>query len=186
MKKALIIAALAVGVAGVTAQEATQEAPQETRFLQLSLTPGIAIQPRTMTIKGVSLNIWGENPQHSFTLGFVNGSTGESSGFSWGLIANYADSYTGVAWGLVNVSKTSFVGWQDGFVNYSRGSFTGFQSAFVNIAQDFKGLQWGMVNYADNLNGVQLGLVNVAMNNPWFSEFPNKLATGFPLFNWSF
>jgi hypothetical protein len=43
-----------------------------------------------------------------------------------------------------------------------------------------------LVNYAENLRGVQVGLANVAMNNPWFNEFPDKLATGFPIVNWSF
>lgn len=153
---------------------------------QLSLTPDVAIHPRTTTIRGVSLGIWSENPQHSFTLGFVNGSTGESSGFSWAFIANYAESYKGVQWGLVNVTKTSFVGWQSAWVNYSRGTCTGLQTGLVNIAEEFKGLQWGTINYADNLKGVQIGLLNIAVNNPWFKEFPSKLATGFPIVNWSF
>ena len=65
------------------------------------------------------VNIWGENPQHGFALGFVNGSTGDSSGFSWAFFYNYADSYTGVEWSIVNYSQTSFVGWQAGMVNYS-------------------------------------------------------------------
>ncbi len=48
------------------------------------------------------------------------------------------------------------------------------------------GLQVGLVNYAEELHGVQIGLANIAINNPWFSEFPDKLATGFPIVNWSF
>jgi hypothetical protein len=28
---------------------------------------------------------------------------------------------------------------------------------------------------------VQVGLANVAMNNPWFNDFPDKLATGFSI-----
>jgi hypothetical protein len=72
-------------------------------FFQLSLTPDIALQPRSTEIDGISLNIWGESPQRGLTLGFVNGSTGESSGFSWGLV-NYDETYHGVQWGLVNIS----------------------------------------------------------------------------------
>ena len=90
MKKLIIIAALVISVAGLKAEEST---------FQLSLTPDIAIHPKTTQIRGVSLDIWGENPQHSFNLGFVNGSTGDSSGFSWAFIVNYDDSYTGVQWG---------------------------------------------------------------------------------------
>jgi hypothetical protein len=176
MKKIIFALMLAGLGAGLKADE----------FFQASLTPDIAIYPKTTEINGLSLNIWGENPQHGVALGFVNGSSGESSGFTWGLV-NYSESYTGVAWGLVNVSQTSFVGWQDGWINVAQGEFTGFQSGWLfNYAKEFRGLQLGLVNYAENLHGVQLGLANIAVNNAWFSDFPDKLATGFPIFNWSF
>ncbi|MGD0744239.1 MAG: hypothetical protein ABSA45_03700 [Verrucomicrobiota bacterium] len=178
MKTKFIIATLIASTAGVWAQD---EAP-----IQLSLTPDIAVQSRDTTINGLSLNIWGENPQHGLTIGIVNGSTGDSAGFSWGVI-NYADSYSGVSWGLLNVSSSSFVGWQHGWINVSQGTFAGFQSGWVcNFAEEFHGLQLGFLNYAGNLQGVQLGFINIAANNPWFDEFPDKLATGFPIFNWSF
>jgi hypothetical protein len=155
-------------------------------FFQASLTPNIAIYSRTTEIDGLSLNIWGENPQHGVALGFVNGSTGDSAGFSWGLV-NYSDTYHGVSWALVNVNQTSYDGWQSGWINVAQGDFVGFQSGYlVNYANNFQGLQLGLVNYAQNLNGVQIGLANIAMNIPWFSEFPDKLATGFPIVNWSF
>jgi hypothetical protein len=153
--------------------------------IQLSLTPDIALYPRDTTVKGFSLNIWGENPQQSFTLGFVNGSTGDSGGLSWGLV-NYAESYTGVQLGWINVSTEHFVGLQDGWVNYAQGTFKGLQYGVVNISEDTTGLQLGLVNYAEKLHGVQIGLVNVAMNNPVFTDFPDKLSPGFPFFNWSF
>lgn len=183
MKKLLIITAFAISAAGVRAQESHP--------FQASLTPDVAIYPKTDEIRGLSLSIWGENPQTGVALGFVNGSTGDSKGFTWGLF-NYAESYTGVAWGLANYSKNSFSGWQGGIffcpclVNISQGTFTGFQEALVNGADEFHGLQLGLVNYSQNLHGVQIGLVNVALNNPWFDEFPDKLATVFPIVNWSF
>ncbi|MCX6895007.1 MAG: hypothetical protein NTZ16_05800 [Verrucomicrobia bacterium] len=177
MKTLIIIISLAITVTAVQAGEA---------LLQLSLTPDIAIHPKTTQINGLALNIWGENPQHSLNLGIVNGSTGDSMGLSWAFIANYADSYTGVQWAFVNVSQRNFLGWQSGAVNFSQGTFTGLQSGWINVAQEFHGLQLGFINYAEKLNGVQVGAVNVAMNNPWFKEFPNKLATGFPFVNWSF
>ena len=158
----------------------------EDAVFQASLTPEIAIYPSTTFVRGLSLNIWGENPQTGLTLGFVNGSSGDSGGFTWGLL-NYADSYTGVAWGFFNVSQTSFIGWQHGWVNVAQGEFVGFQSGWlVNYAREFKGFQLGLVNYAEHLNGLQVGLVNMAMNNPWFNEFPDKLAPGFVFVNWSF
>ncbi|HEV2696231.1 MAG TPA: hypothetical protein VG347_25320 [Verrucomicrobiae bacterium] len=175
--KTLLILTAMVGAASLQADDAV---------FQASLTPDIAIYPRGTDIHGLSLNIWGENPQQGLTLGLVNGSTGESSGFTWGLV-NYADSYRGVSWALVNVSRGDYIGWQSGWVNVSLGNFTGFQSGrIVNYAQECTGFQLGLVNYSQSLRGVQVGLVNVAVNNPWFTEFPNKLATGFPIVNWSF
>jgi len=180
MKHPIQLLTLTVLVAGTLALCAEQAA------IQLSLTPDIALHSRDTTIKGVSLGIWGENPQSGLNLGIVNGSTGESSGFSWAWVFNYTDTYAGVHWALVNYSRESFTGWQSGLVNYSQGRFIGVQSGWVNIAEEFRGLQWGLVNYAEQLNGVQIGLANIARNNPWFSEFPDKLATGFPIVNWSF
>jgi hypothetical protein len=177
MKKLFIISALIIGAASLNAAESA---------FQLSLTPDIAIHPKTTQINGIALDIWGENPQHSLNLGLVNGSTGDSSGFTWGLV-NYSESYIGVSWAWVNVNKTSFIGWQSGWVNVAQNKFTGFQSAWIfNYAKEFHGFQLGLINYTEELHGVQIGLANIAINNPWFSEFPDKLATGFPIVNWSF
>lgn len=178
MKKTLIIAVLAAGVAGVQAQ-------QSTAAFQASLTPDIAVHPRTTQINGFAIDVWGENPQHSFNLGFVNGSTGDSKGFSWGLV-NYDESYTGVQWGIVNYSKKSFIGWQDGWINVSQGYFKGFQEGLVNVAQEAHGLQFGAFNYTESLNGVQIGFINIIKDNGWFDQFPDKLAKGFVIVNWSF
>ena len=175
MKKQLILAVSVFSAASLPAEE----------FFQASLTPDIAIYSKTTEIHGLALSIWGENPEHALALGIVNGSTGDSGGLTWSLV-NYADSYTGVAWGAVNVSRSQFVGWQCGFFNISQGSFFGLQSGGINVAQEYTGLQLGFVNYSESLRGVQLGFINVAMNNPWFNEFPDKLATGFPIVNWSF
>ncbi|HEU6448303.1 MAG TPA: hypothetical protein VFV23_07700 [Verrucomicrobiae bacterium] len=154
-------------------------------FLQLSLTPTLALHPRTTVIDGLSLNIWGENPQHGVAIGVVNGSTGASAGFSLGIV-NYDQTYKGVQWGIVNISRQYFVGLQRGWLNISCGDFYGAQVAFVNYSQNTTGLQLGWVNYARNLTGVQIGLVNIAMNNPWFTDFPSKLTPVFPIVNWSF
>ena len=190
MKKPLFIVALVALITTVNAEDkpvasATSTGSNEAGF-QLSLTPDIAIHPKTITVKGLSLGIWSENPQNSLTLGIVNGSTGQSSGFSWAWGINYAESYTGVHWGLVNVSTVSFTGWQAGALNYSKGTFTGLQSGFVNVAEDATGVQFGCVNYSQKLRGVQIGFLNVATETPWFKEFPNKLAMVFPFVNWSF
>ena len=138
MKKLIVLITLAAGAFALKADDA---------IFQASLTPDIAVHSRTTQINGLALNIWGENPQSSLNIGFVNGSTGDSQGLAWGLV-NYDDSFTGVAWGLVNISRENFFGWQYGAINYSRGTFTGLQSGWINVAQNFHGLQWGVVNYA--------------------------------------
>ncbi len=169
--------------------------------IQLSLTPDIALFDRTERINGLTLNIWGENPQSALALGFVNGSTDKSAGLSWGLL-NYADNYKGVEWGLVNYTKGDFDGWQRGLVNYTKGDFDGWQDGLVNYTiGSVKGLQTGVVNYAGKLTGLQLGLVNYAAtadsgvqiglvniipDNKWFSKFPKELAPGMIVVNWRF
>jgi len=192
MKKLLIVSAFIVGAASVRAGDSS--------IFQASLTPDIAIHSRTTEINGVAINIWGENPQHGFNLGIVNGSTGDSAGFSLGIV-NYDESYMGLQAGIVNVSSRNYIGvqkgivnisrgefkgWQDGYVNVSRGTFIGFQSGYVNVSENVRGLQLGLVNYAQNLHGVQVGIANIAMNNGWFDRFPDDLAKGFPIVNWSF
>jgi hypothetical protein len=193
MKKTFIIMALIAGAFEIQAQQYQSQTNYQagadmghTTAFQLSLTPDVAIYPRTTEVDGVSIGIWSENPQKGFTLGIVNGSTGDSQGFSLGIV-NYDESYIGVQWGLVNYSSDKFIGWQDGWVNISRGYFKGFQHGYVNVAEEFHGFQLGWINYADNLNnGLQIGLINIAVNNPWFTDFPDKLAKGFPIVNWSF
>ena len=155
--------------------------------IQLSLTPEIALYDRSETIEGLTLNIWGENPQTALAIGFVNGSTGRSAGLSLGVILNYADDYTGVQWALVNYTKGDFLGWQGGFVNYTDGLMKGLQSGVVNYAGRLTGLQFGFVNYAATAEtGVQIGLVNLLPQNQWFTGLPDGLAPGMILVNWRF
>lgn len=162
MKRILLI--IAVAVAAVSARA------EDSKFLNLSLTPDVALYSKSTQINGVTLSIWGENPQSALALGFVNGSSGKSQGVSLGLV-NYAESYKGLQWGMVN---------------YSSELFVGVQAGFVNVAKEVHGLQWGAVNYTESMNGVQIGFLNIIKNNPWFDEFPSKLAKGFVFVNWSF
>ena len=157
------------------------------RPLQLSLTPDIALFDRNETIEGLTLSIWGENPQTALALGIVNGSTGQSAGLSLGLVLNYADSYKGIQWAPINYTKMDFLGWQSGLVNYTEGSMKGLQTGVVNYAGKLTGLQFGLVNYAETAEtGVQIGLVNLMPQNRWFTGLPNELAPGMVLVNWRF
>ena len=155
--------------------------------IQLSLTPDIAIYSRTTRIEGLSLNIWGENPQTSFALGIVNGFTGTSKGFALGLLLNYSDSYKGFQLGSVNYTKGSMLGGQVGFVDYVEGSMKGIQFGGVNYAGHLKGVQIGIVNYAASATtGFQLGILNLMPQNKWFTAFPDQIAPGMVLVNWRF
>ncbi len=184
MKTSLAVLAGVMSMSGVMASEP----------IQLSLTPEIALYDRSETIEGLTLSIWGENPQSSLALGLVNGCTGESTGLSVGLL-NYADNYTGLQWGLVNYTSGDFTGWQGGFVlglvgsvvNYTEGTMTGFQCGIVNYAGTLNGFQLSVVNYAEKVKaGVQIGIVNIMPENEWFSRFPDELAPGMVIVNWHF
>jgi hypothetical protein len=165
MKRILIAIILGTTALGVKADEGGSSSA-----FQAALTPNIALHPKDTRINGFSIAVWGENPQSAFALGFVNGSTGDSKGFAWGIF-NYTEKYTGAQLGIVNTSSELFVGLQDGA---------------VNIAKEVHGVQLGVFNYTDSLKGVQLGFANIVTTNPWFKEFPDKLAKGFPFLNWSF
>lgn len=149
----------------------------ESKPFQLSLTPEIAVQPRFMLIEGVALNVWGENEQRAIAIGLFNGSFGDSVGASLGLL-NYAENYRGVHLGLINYTSGQFGGVQCGW-------FMGFSG--INYAGSLTGVQLGIINYAETAeNGIQIGLINI-MNQTegWFDNFPNEVAPGMILLNWS-
>jgi hypothetical protein len=178
MKKIVVLACL--GVLFTAGQAMASKA------IQLSLTPDIALQPRGTHINGVSLNIWGANPQTSFALGLINGFDNMSKGFSLGLF-NYSDSYTGVQWGAVNYTEGSFFGWQAGIVDYTVDQVQGLQTGFVNYAGQLKGVQIGLLNYAASTQtAVQIGIVNIIPYNTWFTRFPDEIAPAMVLLNWRF
>lgn len=178
MRKLLIILAGLLIAGGVSARTVPFNA---------SLTPDMALYDRNTMIEGLTLSIWGENPQTSLALGFVNGTTGNSAGLSWAFILNYADNYTGVQWAMINYATGDVLGWQGGIVNYTEGYMTGLQSGVVNYAGKLTGLQFGVVNYAETAKtGVQIGLVNLIPDNRWFTELPNELAPVMIFVNWRF
>ncbi len=185
MKK-LIIAALAATTAFTAAAE-------DAGF-QLSLVPQVAIQDRDTNITGVSIGIWNENPSPKFQwqFGFVNGSTGDSTGVQWFIFLptffNYAENYTGAQLAWVNYTSGEMTGLQWAWLFNYAGDLTGAQLGMVNWAQAVDGgFQWGLVNYAGTAKNLfQLGLVNIIADNPWFKNFPGELAQGFVIVNWTF
>ena len=126
-----------------------------TKAFQASIAPGIALHDRHQKIEGLTLSIWGENPQASLALGIINGTSDNSAGFSLGFI-NYGDTYKGVQLGFLNVDK----------------KLQGAQLGVINIAKDTK-------------TGFQFGLLNIIpKNKKWFSNFPNEIAPFMILINW--
>jgi hypothetical protein len=153
--------------------------------LQISLTPDLSLYGPVERIEGLALSLWGENPQTAVALGIVNGSTGDSAGFSLGLLLNYAHNYKGIHWAPINYVKGDFLGWQSGFVNYTDGAMKGLQSGVVNYAGRLTGLQFGLVNYAASAEtGLQIGLLNFMPQNRFLSGLPNELAPVMVFVNW--
>ena len=103
MKKIIFITCLGIIMA------VASMAMAESKPIQLSLTPDIAVFDRDTEIRGLTLGIWGENPQTALAIGIVNGSKGNSAGLSFGFLLNYAESYKGLQWAPVNYTKKSFL-----------------------------------------------------------------------------
>jgi hypothetical protein len=172
-------------LSGLLVASTLLSASAEEQFFQASVSPKIAIHSEDTRINGITLNLWGQNPQSAFAWGFVNGSTGDSLGFSMSFFFNYAENFTGVQWAFANYSTGKFIGWQGSAVNIGN-EVVGLQSGTVNWAKNVRGVQFGFFNYTEDLYGVQIGAVNIVKNNPWFKEFPDKLATGMVFVNWAF
>lgn len=159
----------------------------QTKPFNASLIPDRSMYGRDVRIEGLTLSIWGENPQTSLALGFINGTSGNSAGANLAFILNYADNFRGVQWAPVNYTRGEFLGWQGGLVNYTEGFMKGLQTGVVNYAGHMTGLQFGLVNYAETAKtGVQIGLVNLIPSNEWFSRLPDELAPGMIFVNWCF
>jgi hypothetical protein len=188
MNKKHLCLCLSLSVLGGTARA-------QSAAFQASLTPEHALHDRETRIEGLTLSVWGENPQSALSIGFVNGSTGTSKGFSFGLV-NYAERYAGAQWSLANFAQSDFSGWQGGpvfglvvsAVNYCGGTMSGLQTGLVNLTGKMSGVQIGLVNYAQQVDaGVQVGLVNLIGNSSgWFANWPNEVAPGMIFANWKF
>lgn len=145
--KSLLVFAL-VSVASVIAMA-------DGKPFQASLTPDIALYDSSQQINGLTLSIWGENPQTSVAFGFVNGTSGDSAGVSFGLL-NYGNSYKGAQFATVNYDKMLH-GVQFGFLNYAKATKTGIQLGFINVIPE---------------------------NTKWFSDFPKSIAPFMIFINW--
>jgi len=175
-------------------------------FFQASLwAPEPQLVPSTEDVKGVRLQIYGENRNVSgIDIGFAHSTTGNFVGFG-GLFTIYnhvAGTTTGVQMGIINFTEGEVTGWQGGWFNISSAKVTGLQTALVNwndissadlsgvqlglinIAKHVHGLQLGFVNYAASLKGVQIGIWNQVDSRDWDQFDP--LPKVFPFINVGF
>ncbi len=159
----------------------------ESSPLQLSVTPDIALFDRTVTVEGLTVGLWSENPQSALALGIVNGSSGQSAGLSFGAVLNYAGDYKGLELAPFNYVKGDFSGWQLGLVNYTERSMKGVQSGVMNYAGRLTGLQIGLINYAPTTrSGVQFNAASIFSENRWLTGLPDEPAPVTALINWRF
>jgi hypothetical protein len=172
---------------GLVALSLTGSALAQQKTLNLSFAPGVALEASDERIIGLTLSVWGENPQEALAIGLVNGSRADSSGISFGLL-NYAQHYDGLQWGTLNTASGDMNGWQHGMGNHVGGDFYGLQTGVVNCVGSLRGLQLGLINYAEKADlGVQVGLLNIIReNNKWLGELPSAVAPAMVFVNWRF
>lgn len=138
----------------VIASAITSSVSAAQKAFQASLTPDVAILDKTERIEGLTLSIWGCNPQTAIALGLINGTSGDSKGVSIGF-ANYGQMYRGIQLGFANADD----------------EFKGLQLGVINSTKKTS-------------SGIQLGLFNIIKESHWFINFPNELAPFMILVNW--
>ncbi len=131
--------------------------------------PELQLVPYNEDVKGVRLQIFGENRNMTgVDIGFAHSTTGNFVGFG-GLYTLYnyvAGTTTGVQMGIFNHTKGEVTGWQSGWFNNNTAKVTGLQTGLVNwnhyASADLSGAQLGIINTAKHVHGLQLGFVNFA------------------------
>ena len=201
MKK-LALTALALTAAAAQADTA----PGAKAFNASFWAPDMQMVPASEDIKGVRLQVYGENKNVTgWDAGFANSVTGDMNGAQWfvflptvynyvggklngaqlGIVNQYGKEVNGADLGLVNYSRAAaseLNGAQLGLVNLGcKTDVYGAQLGFVNTAKSVHGVQLGFVNITENLKGVQLGLWNQVSSRGW-GEF-KPLPKVFPFVN---
>jgi hypothetical protein len=171
---------------GLMALSLCASALAQKKTLNLSLVPDFALESSDERIIGLTLSVWGENPQEALALGLVNGSKADSSGINFGLF-NYGDDFDGIQWGALNSVSGDMNGWQHGLGNHAGGQLWGLQTGVINFTGTLRGLQLGLINHAHKGEaGGQIGLLNFIADNAWFSELPSEVAPAMLFVNWRF
>ena len=181
--------------AAATAIVLTYSAQATEESVQLSLwAPNIQLRPAESDIRGLRLDIYGQN--HNITgadLGIVGITTGDMNGFShqWiydridgeaygvamSLILHVSGDSCGVEGGCGAFFEKDFTGICGGVYSNVAGAMTGLQMGFVNNCNELHGVQFGLVNMATSGRGLQLGFVNI---------FDEGIAPVLPFINFHF
>ncbi|HUI07806.1 MAG TPA: hypothetical protein VL486_12455 [Verrucomicrobiae bacterium] len=127
--------------------------------LQLALVPTIQLVPQDQSIRGLRLNIYGENQN--------------MSGVDVGLMHETKDRFSGVAFGLLNTVHGEARGLQlSGIYSGADAGMSGLQVGIVNRSGNIHGLQIGVANFADDMTGIQIGLWNEIKSKENWSVVP--------------
>jgi hypothetical protein len=121
--------------------------PEVVKPLQLALVPTVQLVPQDQSIRGLRLNIYGDNQN--------------MSGVDIGLMHETKDRFSGVGFGLLNIAHGETRGLQfSGIYSGADGRMSGLQVGMVNRSANIHGLQIGLANFADDMTGIQIGLWN--------------------------
>ncbi len=115
--------------------------------IQLALVPTIQLVPQDESIRGLRLNIYGDNQS--------------VSGVDIGLMHETKSRFGGVGFGLLNIVHGEARGLQfSGIYSGADDRMSGLQVGIVNHSGNIHGLQIGLANFADDMTGIQIGLWN--------------------------
>ena len=150
--------------------------------------PDMQIEPVTEDIRGLRLNVYGENRNMTgCDLGFGHRVTGDFTGAQIGLFTRVGGDGKGARLAFVNLTDTSgrhFTGAHVGAANVGESlEIRGAQVGVFNCAKHVHGAQVGFVNITNTLKGVQIGLWNQVSSRSWdFKPLPRV----FPIINLGF
>jgi len=145
---AILFAAVSYADSGQTSSPAAAAPTQETlKPIQFALVPTIQLVPEDQSVRGLRLNIYGDNQS--------------VSGVDIGLLHETKVKFSGVGFGLLNIVHGEARGLQfSGIYSGADDRMSGLQVGIVNRSANIHGLQIGLANFADDMTGIQIGLWN--------------------------
>jgi len=122
-------------------------ASETAKPIQFALVPTVQLVPQDQSVRGLRLNIYGDNQN--------------MSGVDIGLMHETKDRFSGVGFGLLNIVHGQARGLQfSGIYSGADDRMSGLQVGIVNRSNNIHGIQIGLANFADDMTGIQIGLWN--------------------------